>query len=576
MRATSRSAAGVGERVDRDAAADCGLHRLVGGANHAQHRVLLAERAVRVHVVECRLLQEVLAQQPAALEHDALGGRERVGAEQLHDLEQRALALQEVERPGPLGAPAVGDLTVEPGVELVERVAAVPVDRREVPLARERRVEPPERPGEAQAVLRDRLGEVAACRRDGADDRDRARALVAAEADDGARALVELGEPRRQIGGVALLGRHLLQPARHLAQRLAPAARAVGHQRDVVALVAEVLGDRDPRVDARLACGDRHVARVRDEDRPLHQRRAGARIGELRKLVEHLRQLVAALAAGDVDDHVGVAPLGERLLEHRLAGAEAARDRRGAAAREREERVDRPLTGDERRVEAEPARGRARRGARASARASSAGCRRSRRPGRRCARRPPRTSVTVPATPGGTRIRCVSCGRLLHGAEHVSGVDRVADGDGGLELPDVARGRAPAARQPARDHRASPRVVAGAREHRQGALRAVEDRAEQAGAELRPGAARRCRPPARRRSAPRCPRRPGSRRRGRRGGSPRRRAAHARPRRRCRGASRAGPSRRPPVRPRRGSRRSAGRVGSIAGAVTSSRLPGRR
>ena len=350
MRATSRRAASAGERVDRDAAADCLLHRLMGGANHAEHRVLLAERAVRVHVVECRLLQEVLAQQLATLEHDALGGRERVGAEQLHDLEQRALSLQEVECPGPLGAPAVGDLTVEPCVQLVQRVAAVPVDRREVPLACERRVEAPERPGETQAVLRDRLGEVAACRRDGTDDRHRARALVAPEADDGARALVELGEPRRQIGGVALLGRHFLQPARHLPQRLPPAARAVGHQCDVVALVPEVLGDRDPRIDARLPCGNRHVARVRDEDRPLHQRRAGPRVCELRELVEHFRQLVASLAAGDVDDHVGVSPLGERLLEHRLAGAEAAGDRRGPAAREREECVDRPLTADERRV----------------------------------------------------------------------------------------------------------------------------------------------------------------------------------------------------------------------------------
>ena len=106
MRAISRSAGSVGERVDRDAATDCRLHRLVGGADHAQHRVLLAERAVGVDVVEGRLLQEVLAQQPTGLEHDALGGRERVGAEQLHDLEQRALALQQVERPGALLAPS--------------------------------------------------------------------------------------------------------------------------------------------------------------------------------------------------------------------------------------------------------------------------------------------------------------------------------------------------------------------------------------------------------------------------------------------------------------------------------------
>ena len=131
------------------------------GADDAQHRVLLGERAVGVDLVERRLLQEVLAQQAAGLEHDPLGGRERVGSEQLHDLEQRALALQQVQRPGAVRAPVLRDLAVEPGAELVERVAAGPVDRGEVTLAREARVEAPERPGEAQAVLRDRLREVA-------------------------------------------------------------------------------------------------------------------------------------------------------------------------------------------------------------------------------------------------------------------------------------------------------------------------------------------------------------------------------------------------------------------------------
>ena len=123
--------------------ADDGFHRIVRRPNHAQHRVLLGERAVRIDLVERRLLQEVLPQQPARLEHDALGGGERVGAEQLHDLEQRALALQEVERPGALAAPVHRDLAVEPGAEFVERVAAVPVDRGKVPLAREARCRAP-------------------------------------------------------------------------------------------------------------------------------------------------------------------------------------------------------------------------------------------------------------------------------------------------------------------------------------------------------------------------------------------------------------------------------------------------
>ena len=76
-------------------------------------------------------------------------------------------------------------------------------------------------------------------------------------------------------------------------------------------------------------------------------------------------------------------------------------------------------------------------------------------------------------------------GGLLDRAERVAGADRVADADGRLEFPNsVAVERRGG--QPARDHRSSPRVLAGTRQHRQRALRAVEDRAEQTGAELCP------------------------------------------------------------------------------------------
>ena len=175
------------------------------------------------------------------------------------------------------------------------------------------------------------------------------------------RALVELGEPGTEVGGIARFAGQLAQASRDFAQRLGPAAGRVGHQRDVQALVAEILGDRDRRVDARLARGHRHVRRVGDDHRALGQRPAGARVLELRELVEHLGHLVAALAAADVDDHVGVAPLGERFLQHGLAGAEAAGQRGAAAARHREQRVEDALAGDHRRVGRQAVRDRARR-----------------------------------------------------------------------------------------------------------------------------------------------------------------------------------------------------------------------
>ena len=61
---------------------------------------------------------------------------------------------------------------------------------------------------------------------------------------------------------------------------------------------------------------------------------------------QHLGHLVAALAAADVDDDVGLGVLGERLLDDGLAGAEAAGHRHAAALGDREEQVEDPLAGD--------------------------------------------------------------------------------------------------------------------------------------------------------------------------------------------------------------------------------------
>ena len=68
--------------------------------------------------------------------------------------------------------------------------------------------------------------------------------------------------------------------------------------------------------------------------------RGSSRCGHLLEDVGHL---VAALAAADVDDHVGVAPLRDLLQQDGLAGPEAARHGGAAAARDREEEVERAL-----------------------------------------------------------------------------------------------------------------------------------------------------------------------------------------------------------------------------------------
>ena len=119
-------------------------------------------------------------------------------------------------------------------------------------------------------------------------------------------------------------------------------------------LIAEVFGHGDRGVDAGLARCHRHVRCVGDDDRALHQRTSGARVHELRELLEHARHLVAALATAQVDDHVCTAALGERFQQDGLAGAEAAGNRPLAAQGDRKQRIENALSGDEGFIRCQP------------------------------------------------------------------------------------------------------------------------------------------------------------------------------------------------------------------------------
>ena len=77
-------------------------------------------------------------------------------------------------------------------------------------------------------------------------------------------------------------------------------------------------------------------------------------IAELAELPEHVGQLVAALAAAHVHDHVRVAPLRDLLEQDRLAGTEAAGHRAAAALDHREQHVDHALPGEQRRAGRQP------------------------------------------------------------------------------------------------------------------------------------------------------------------------------------------------------------------------------
>ena len=73
-----------------------------------------------------------------------------------------------------------------------------------------------------------------------------------------------------------------------------------------------------------------------------------ARVLQFRELHEHVGHLVAALAATDVDDDVGIGPLGQLVLHDRLAAAKRAGHGGHAALGHREQRVDDALASDHR------------------------------------------------------------------------------------------------------------------------------------------------------------------------------------------------------------------------------------
>jgi hypothetical protein len=117
----------------------------------------------------------------------------------------------------------------------------------------------------------------------------------------------------------------------------------------VVAHVAIVLGHGQADVDRRLAGHHRHVGGVGHQQRALHQLATGARVFSFGKGLQHVDQFVAALAAADIDNDIGVGPARDLLLHHGLAGTEGAGHRALAALELREEGVDDALAGDQRR-----------------------------------------------------------------------------------------------------------------------------------------------------------------------------------------------------------------------------------
>mmetsp|Transcript_64817 Transcript_64817/g.166821 ORF Transcript_64817/g.166821 Transcript_64817/m.166821 type:complete len:597 (+) Transcript_64817:397-2187(+) len=329
------------------------LSGLVEPNDDLHHANGLGQGAHEVVLGEAVLLQEVLADDLRDLEGALLVLRQRVLADQLHDLLQVVLLLQDLLHLL-LQHAVLGVVLLEVRLQDADVLGEgdVPVHRREVLALGQLLVQAPEHLHDAERGGRDRVREVAAGRGHGADNGDGALTGRIAEALHAAAALVEAGQTRTQVRGVAGIGRHLGQTAGDLSQGLGPARGAVGHHGHVVAHVAEVLGGGHARVDGGLPSCHGHVRRVGHERRALHDGLLLAvnERGELREICEHLSHLVAALAAADVDDDVRVGVLGEGLGDDRLAAAEGAGHRRGATLRHREQGIDDALAREQRGV----------------------------------------------------------------------------------------------------------------------------------------------------------------------------------------------------------------------------------
>ena len=131
------------------------------------------------------LVQEVLTDGPGSLHLQPVTAGQGVHADQLDDLVQLCLLLQRLIMPG--GSSSIrANILIKPFPDCIhiQRVAGQPVDRREMALIGQRGIQAPEYLDDTQRRLGDRLGNIAARRRYGADDGQRAHASVLAQGDD--------------------------------------------------------------------------------------------------------------------------------------------------------------------------------------------------------------------------------------------------------------------------------------------------------------------------------------------------------------------------------------------------------
>ncbi len=129
---------------------------------------------------------------------------------------------------------------------------------------------------------------------------------------------------------------------------MCPSAGRVCQEQHIQAHLPIILRQRRGGVDRSFAGCDGHGGGVADNNRPLHQALAGARVGKLGELADGLDDLASPLAASCDNHNIDLGVSACDLLQDRLARAEWPGDAVCATLDDGEHRVDNPHAGAQR------------------------------------------------------------------------------------------------------------------------------------------------------------------------------------------------------------------------------------
>ena len=297
-------------------------------------------------------MQEILTDGSGGLHFQAVLRGKGVHSDHLDNLIEGSLILQQAHQILAGFHPVTLDILIKPGLQVIQiqTVGSQPVNRREMPLVRQLRVQTPEHLDDTECSLGNRLGDISSGRGNRSDRGELSLPAVPSQRDDTAGPLVKLCQTGAQISRVSFLSGHLLQTSGHLTQGFRPPGGGVGHQRHGISHITEILCHGYSGINGCLSGSHGHIGGIGNQDGSLHQRFAGAGIFQFRKFIQNIRHFVSTLSAADIHDDIRLGPLGQLMLRDRLSGSERSGNRGNSALGNREESINNPLPGDQRHI----------------------------------------------------------------------------------------------------------------------------------------------------------------------------------------------------------------------------------